>query len=200
MNEDAPVAMDAMTLLLTRESAARLQEPAPSEEALALILKSAVRAPDHGRLRPWRFAIIQGAARERFGDVLAASLKDGQPGATPEMLERERKKPLRAPAIVVVAAHLSPGKIPEIEQILSAGAAAQNIMLAAHALGYGAMWKTGAPAYDPLVKRALGLDEGDAIVGFIYLGTRAAASPLTARPSPDDFVTTWTGKAAEKPV
>ena len=197
MNADVPVAMDAMTLLLTRESAVRLEEPAPSDEAMALMLKSAVRAPDHGRLRPWRFVVIRGAARERFGDVLAESMKAQQPDATPEMLDRERRKPMRAPAIVVIAAHVKAGgKIPEVEQIISAGAAAQNIMLAAHALGYGAMWKTGAPAYDAFVKRALNLEESDAIVGFIYLGTRAPGSAPGPRPAAEDFLTTWPGPKA----
>jgi nitroreductase len=187
--------MDALTLLLGRESATRLQEPAPSAEAFDVIFKAALRAPDHGRLRPWRFVVIQGAARERFGDVLAASLRAHRPDATPEMLDRERKKPMRAPAIVVVAAHVQRnGKIPEVEQLLSAGAAAQNIMLAAHAQGYGAMWKTGEPAYDAEVKRALGLEDDDAIVAFLYLGTRAPGSAPGARPVPQDFVTKWDGE------
>ena len=110
------------------------------------------------------------------------------------MLARERGKALRAPLIVVVVARIQSGsKIPEVEQIVSAGAAAQNIMLAAHALGYGAMWKTGEPAYDLRVKEALGLQASDAIVGFLYLGTRAAGSAPVARPEPQDFVVEWTG-------
>jgi nitroreductase len=184
--------MHALELLHTRESAKRLQEPAPSAADLEAIFKSAVRAPDHGRLRPWRFIVIRGAARERLGEVLASSLKSRVPDASPEMLARERGKALRAPLIIVVAAKVSAGgKIPEIEQILSAGAAAQNIMLAAHALGYGAMWKTGAPAYDSGVKQALGLEAGDAIVAFLYLGTRVAVPTLGTRPAPDEFVSEW---------
>jgi nitroreductase len=112
------------------------------------------------------------------------------------MLNRERSKPLRAPVIVVVVARVRPhDKIPEVEQLLSAGAAAQNIMLAAHALGYGAMWKTGAPAYDAKVKQALGLEAADSIAGFIYLGTRAGGTSPLPHPEPDDFVKIWRGEA-----
>lgn len=184
--------MEAIELLHTRESSPRLGDPAPGESALAAILKAAARAPDHGRLRPWRFVVIRGEARDRFGEVMAESLKARQPDATADMLARERAKPLRAPLIVAVGARIQAGgKIPEIEQILSAGAAAQNIMLAAHALGYGATWKTGDPAYDATVKAALGLQATDAIVGFLYLGTRAGGPSPLPRPAPEDFVTEW---------
>ena len=186
--------MDALELLLGRDSAVRLQEPGPGEQALDVIFKSALRAPDHGRLRPWRFVVIAHDERARFGEVLAESLRRRQPDATPEMLNRERQKPLRAPVIVVVAARTQPNdKIPEVEQIISAGAAAQNIMLAVHAQGYGAMWRTGEPAYDPGVKQALGLEPTDAIIGIIYIGTRVGGSSPAARPVADDFVMTWHG-------
>jgi len=132
---------------------------------------------------------------DRFGDVLAEALKRKQPGATVELLQRERKKARRAPLIIVASCRArKDSKIPEIEQLSSAAAAAQNIMLAAHALGYGAMWKTGDAAYDDEVKRALGLDSADAIVGFIYLGIRTEPSkPLPTRPAPEarEFVTEW---------
>ena len=184
--------MDALELLHTRESATRLQEPAPDAAALAAILKAAVRAPDHGRLRPWRFVVIRGEGRGRFGDLLAQSCKSRKPDMAPEMLARERDKALRAPLIVIVAARVQPGaRIPENEQILSAAAAAQNIMLAAHALGFGAMWKTGEPAYDPAVKEALGLQSTDAIVGFMYLGTRVGGPSPTVRPVAEDFMCEW---------
>jgi nitroreductase len=191
-NVQERVGMGALELLHTRQSAKRLQEPAPTDTALDAIFAAAVRAPDHGQLRPWRFIVIRGDARLRFGDVMAESRRLEAPDSTPDALKREREKALRAPVIVVVAARVQPeARIPEIEQILSAGAAAQNIMLAAHALGYGAMWKTGEPAYDPYVKEALGLKASDAIVGFIYLGTRAGAPPPTARPGADQFIQVW---------
>jgi nitroreductase len=185
--------MQAIDVLLKRRSAKVLTDPAPDEGALGLLLESAARAPDHGRLRPWRFIVIRGAARARLGELMADQLRRKQPAASAEMLQRERQKALRAPLIIVVAAVCSAtAKIPAIEQILAAGAAAQNMMLAATALGFGAMWKTGDAAYDDTVKMALGLEAGDAIVGFLYLGTAPAdAVPPPARAQWQDRVSYW---------
>jgi nitroreductase len=166
--------MQAIDALLTRRSARALGEPAPDPGALELIFSAAARAPDHGRLRPWRFVVVRGAARERFGTLLADQLRRTHPQTGEESLQRERLKAFRAPLIVVVAAHCEPAvKIPVIEQTLSAGAAAHAMMLAAFVLGFNAMWKTGAAAYDPTVKQALGLEPDDAIVGFLYLGSES---------------------------
>lgn len=164
--------MLAIELLLNRRSARRLVDPAPDDASLGLMLASAVRAPDHGRLRPWRFLVIRGSARERFGALLAGHLARVQPAASPEALERERQKAQRAPVVIVVAAiQRAEARVPRIEQVLSAGAAAEHILLAAQALGFGAMWKTGEAAYDAQIKTALGLAAADDIVGFIYVGS-----------------------------
>jgi nitroreductase len=164
--------MQAIEALLTRRSARALTAPAPDAAALDLIFESAARAPDHGRLRPWRFIVIEGEGLARFGDLLAEQLRRSHPATSEESLQRERQKAFRAPLIVVVAALISPhAKVPAIEQIITAGAAAQNMMLAARALGFNGMWRTGAPAYDDTVKAALGLAATDSIVGFLYLGT-----------------------------
>jgi nitroreductase len=172
--------MQAIDLLLARRSARTLTEPAPDAAALDLILACAVRAPDHGRLRPWRFVVVRESARAAFGELLAQHLRRTHAQATEEMLQRERSKALRAPLIVIVAARVASGvKIPAIEQVLSAGAAAQAMMLAAVALGFNGMWKTGSAAYDELVKQSLGLEPADAIVGFLYLGTESGAASGT---------------------
>src|SRR3981081_1691288 len=140
--DNAP--MQAIDVLLQRRSARALTEPAPDEGALQLIFSSAVRAPDHGRLRPWRFVVVRGGARERLGELFAAQVQRAQPQLGAEAMQRERLKALRAPLIVVIAAHCNPAvKIPLIEQTLSAGAAAHAMMLAAFALGFNALWKTG---------------------------------------------------------
>jgi nitroreductase len=176
--------MQAIDLLLTRRSARALTEPGPDDGALGLILAAAVRAPDHGRLRPWRFITIRAAARDRFGTLLAGHLKRTHPGTSAEALEREAHKALRAPLIVVLAAHVDASvKIPVIEQLLSAGAAAEAMLLAACALGFNGMWKTGGAAYDDTLKQELGLEASDAIVGFLYLGTESG-EPLAAAPVP----------------
>ena len=110
------------------------------------------------------------------------------------MTDQERQKALRAPVIVVVAAQFKKSdQVREVEQLLSSGAAAENIMLAAEALGYGAMWRTGDIAYDAKVKEALGLDPKDSIAGFIYIGTRVGGSSPAPRPVPEDFLQMWQG-------
>jgi nitroreductase len=186
--------MDALELMLNRESALKLGSPGPSPADLQRMFDSAVRAPDHGRLRPWHFVVIAAERREEFGRVMAESLARRDPQASEEARRKERDKAFRAPVIVVVAAKLRRGhKIPEIEQIASASAAAQTIMLAAAALGYGAVWKTGAPAYDPGVKVSLGLDAEDEIIGFLYMGTNVGGSSAFPRPDARDHVTHWSG-------
>ena len=194
--------MDAIEALSTRASAVRLTEPAPSEELLATALRAAARAPDHGMLRPWRFLVVRGAARERLGEVLAGALARREPESAPEALAKEVKKPLRAPLMIVVVAKVQPDhpKIPEVEQVVSAGSAAQNLMLAFHAAGFGCMWRTGDSAYDPAVKRALGIEPHDHIIGFVYVGTPVALTLERTRPKYDDFVEDWTGPAAHDSV
>jgi nitroreductase len=182
--------MDALEMLLKRESAMKLSEPGPSEEQLDTMFEAAVRAPDHGRLRPWAFVVVPKEKRARFGEIMAQSLQRRRSDASAEMIQREKQKALRAPIILIVAARpKSTERIPEIEQVLSAGAAAQNIMLAAYAQGFGAMWRTGDAAYDDGVKTALGLQPSDKIVGFIYLGSSDGASSPATRPASKDFVT-----------
>ena len=164
--------MEILDVLLERVSPTSLIEPGPSQEQLKKILVAGACAPDHGRMKPWRFVLIQGTARLRFGDLMAESLARREPDTNEVRLEAERKKALRAPTIIGMAAALRDNpKVPEVEQILAVGAAAQNILIASHALGFGGFWRTGSLAYDPDVKRALGLSERDSIVGFIYIGS-----------------------------
>jgi len=184
--------MQAIEALLRRYSPRALKEPAPDEAALGLILESATRAADHGRLRPWRFIVIRGDDRARFGDLLVEHLRRVKPSITDEALERERQKAFRAPMLIAVAAIVSPdAKIPAIEQVLSAGAAAQNMLHAALALGFNGVWKTGGAAYDEQVKAALGLEPKDAIVGFLYMGTDEAGPGSLPRPDWRQFVQYW---------
>jgi nitroreductase len=154
----------------------------PDGAAITTTLTAAICAPDHGKLKPWRFIIIRGAARHAFGAVLAEALRKREPGASEALLAREKAKALRAPVILVVIAEVRERRlVPAIEQIIAAGIAAHNILLVAHGLGYGWMWRTGAAAYDAHVRQALGIDAPDSIVAFLYLGT-----PETV-PSPRDI-------------
>jgi nitroreductase len=185
-----------LTALVGRVSPLRVVEPGPAKADLDQILAAGVRAPDHGRLRPWRFLLIRDDARHRFGDVLAESLKRRKQDLSESALQAEHDKALRAPLIIVVAAAVRGGtKVPAIEQIVSAGAAAQNMLVAAHALGFGGFWRTGDAAYDDHVKKAFGLGAEDEIVGFLYLGhIETPGRPKAA--DPVGVVEEWTGQTA----
>jgi nitroreductase len=180
-----------MNTLLTRASVTAWFEPGPNDAELRQILEAAVRAPDHGKLRPWRFFVIRGEARTRLSKLFAESLLRRDPGATAAQIEKERGKPLRSPVtIAVVARVLEDHKIPLIEQVLSAGAAAMNILNAAHALGFGAKWVTGANCYDPEFRAAFGLGQDDRHLGFIHIGSIRTPTE-TARPDPSEFTSEW---------
>jgi nitroreductase len=171
--------MDLLTAIDTRSSAVRLTEPAPSRSDIERILEAAVRAPDHGRLAPARFVVLQGQGLERLGEALAAAFQRKNPAATAEQLEAERKKARRAPVVIVIAARANrEHKVPVIEQMSSVAAGVQNMFLTAHALGFGVMWKTGAAAYDSQINTALGLLADDQVVAFLHLGTVTTKGPV----------------------
>jgi len=163
--------MDAIEALHNRVSSSLLKEPAPTPQQVESLLKAAMRAPDHKMLKPWRFLIIEGQGREAFGELLAKAAKAKDPQIDEEALTKARNKPFRAPMIIVSIACLTDHpKVPQVEQIITAGAAANNIVTAAFALGLGAYWRTGSPAFDDTVKAGLGLADNEQITGFIYLG------------------------------
>jgi nitroreductase len=166
--------MELFDAIDSRSSAARLTEPGPSAAHLERLLQAASHAPDHGRLKPWRFIEVNGPAREPFASAAANAKRQRVPTLTDEQVQLERQKIMQSPCIVVVgcAVQKHNAKVPEIEQVIATGAAAQNVFLAAHALGYGVMWKTGAAAYDNQVKSAVGLSADDHIVAILHLGTR----------------------------
>lgn len=186
--------MNDQLQLLKRHStpAKALAEPAPDDEQLRQILEIAMHAPDHGRLYPYRFITIRGDDRQALSSVFSEAVKLRDPDVTDEYLKKQQSKPLRAPLIVVVVASLieSP-KIPEIEQILCAGAAAHNILLTSNAMGFGSIWLTGDNAYDPHVKSALGLAGNEKIIGFIYLGTVEKEFPSPPMPIVDNKISQW---------
>lgn len=183
--------MDTLNAINTRVTAAKLAEPAPTREHIECMLAAAGRAPDHGRIAPWQFIVIEGAGRDRFAAILVDFKRRQSPECEQRVLDAERAKAMRAPTIIVAAARVLPHpKVPDIEQVLAVGAAVQNLLLAAQSLGYGTMWKTGAPAYDAQVRRELGLNDQDQIVGFIYVGTSTAVIAPRA-PELKDRVTYW---------
>lgn len=188
---------DTLQLLKTRRSVKPdlMSEPGPTADQLATILTIAARVPDHKKLVPWRFVVFEGDARERFGDVIAAACaaEDTMP-PSPIRLETERKRLLRAPVVVAVISRVSPKPgAPEWEQILSAGASAMNLCIAANAMGFATCWLTEWIAYSPRVGAALGLGDSERVVGFIYIGSSAATPEERPRPALDDVVSRWGG-------
>ncbi len=182
----------AVEALLGRFSAWPLMEPAPSACELGSLFDLAVRAPDHGGLKPWRFVTIQGNARHAFAEVLVEAARvRGH-----EDPERFRKKATAAPLTIVPAVRLTESeKVPAIEQWLSAGAAVMNILNGLYLLGYGGFWATGPNAFDPKVRDALGFAQDEHLLGFVYAGTPEAHAEGKQRPESTSFVRPWLGTA-----
>ena len=186
--------MEALDLMLNRVSVTRLTDPAQTSAQLDLMFRAALRAPDHGQLRPWRFLTIQGEARERLGKLMAESLRVRSPEASDDAVLKARKMPLRAPLLVVVIARVQPHpKVPGSEQVLAVSCAAHGLLLAAHAQGLGAVWRTGEFSYDPYLAKALGLTGDEQILGFIYIGTPEGTLRTPPALEPKQFVSEWTG-------
>jgi len=185
---------DALKLLTTRRSfkAVELTGPAPSAAELDTLLTVASRVPDHGKLTPWRFIVFEGDARAAAGEAIAAAFRAKYPDAKPEHVEAERQRLMRAPLVVAVVSRAAPHvKIPEWEQVLSAGAATMNLVLAAHAMGYGANWITEWYAYDRSVLDALGLAPHERVAGFIHIGRPPRAPEDRPRPPLSEIATRY---------
>jgi nitroreductase len=190
--DDPSVALAALDM---RRSvpAKQLTDPAPDEAALLRLLRSAVRVPDHGKRTPWRFLAIRGDARHALGERVAARGIERDPHAGEAAVEKDRLRFSHAPLVVTVIAQLGPDeKIPEQERLLSAGCVCFALLQAAQALGFGAQWLTGWPAYDAEVARWLGLWEHEHIAGFIHIGTPKLEAPERERPDPSTLLTEWT--------
>ena len=184
--------MTMLDALLSRRSipAQCLIVPGPDEAQLGAALDAVLRAPDHGRLQPWRFTLIRGAARARFAELLVAAARARDPATPAAQLEKLHSRPLQVPLIIAACARLRDHpKVPEIEQLLCAGAGVMNLLNAFHAQGFGAILLTGPSAYDPAVASALGCGSDEKLLGFIYVGTIGAVAPTApARPARAPFV------------
>lgn len=195
MSHNSSEPISSLALLDARRSvpSKQLGEPAPDEAALMRMLESAVRVPDHGKLTPWRFLAIRDDARRVLGDLLAVRGLERDPDAGGAAVEKDRMRFSHAPLVIAVIAQLGPHpKIPEQERLLSAGCVCFALLQAAQALGFGAQWLTGWPAYDSEVKRWLGLGEHEHVAGFIHIGTPKLEAPERERPDPRGMFTEWT--------
>ncbi|WP_370979209.1 nitroreductase [Agaribacterium sp. ZY112] len=169
--------------------------PGPSDEQIQDILKAAHRVPDHGKIGPWRFWVFQGQARADFGNILRQRFAEREPKASEKLLEFEALRFLRAPVVIAVSSKPNPEhKVPVWEQELSAGAACQNILLAAKALGFYSQWITEWYAFDQQINAELGLEEHERIAGFIYIGSAKDTPSERARPDLNERVSYWKAK------
>lgn len=187
--------MNTVELLLSRRSvtAKDMLEPGPNPEELMTILRAAHRVPDHGKLGPWRFVIFEGDSRKSFGDKLASIYAKDNPEASQKLLDFQRALFTRAPLVIgVISTATEHVKIPIWEQVLSAGAACQNMLVAASALGYASQWLTEWYSYSDEVNEALNLEDHHKIAGFIYIGSSENKPEDRVRPSLEDRISYWT--------
>lgn len=187
----------ALDFIANRRSvkAALLSDPAPSDGELKEMLQACMSAPDHGAIRPWRFKIIRGADREKLSDLFEAALRVREPDCDAEAIAAIRSKPMRSPLIVAIGAEIMQNhpKVPAEEQLVATACITQNLLLAAHAKGWGAILLTGWPAFDPTVRQGLGFQDKDRLVGFVYMGTPTETPRDMTRPDAGQYISNWSG-------
>ena len=163
--------MDVLDAIRTRQSIGKVKPDPVPRETIEKLLSAAVQAPNHYKVRPWRFVVLTGASREKLGEVMASSLKEKQPDFPSEAFDKERSKPLRAPVVIAVGVDKPvETKVVQVENICATAAAVENLLIAAHADGLGAKWRTGGPATDPKVKQFLGFEPDQYLISFLYIG------------------------------
>ena len=183
--------MELFDAIYQRQSIGKVKPDPVPRELIERLLSAAVQAPNHHRVRPWRFIVLSGAARQRMGDIMAESKRLAAPDTPPAVLDVERSRPLRSPVVIAVGVDKpTEPKVLEVENICAAAAAAQNLLLAATDLGLGAMWRTGPAALDPRVKEFLGLSPDQHLIALIYVGYPEGEHIRQERPGFEDR-TTW---------
>ncbi len=184
--------MDALELMHNRVSSPLLGDQLPTDQQLQAMFKAALRAPDHAGLHPWRFLTVAGNDRAKLGELFLAAAQSDSAELSDAKQSKLQRMPLRAPMLVVVIACTQDHpKVPLIEQQISAGVAAQNLLLAAFAQNIGGIWRTGDMAYHPVVEQGLGLEAGEQIVGYLYLGSQPDRLRKVNPLDPADFVQAW---------
>jgi len=179
-------------LICKRVSFPRLGLPAPESKILERIYRSALRAPDHMRLRPWRYLLVEGDARLALGDLFCDAAERDDPNLTDSQREKFRAMPMRAPVIVIaVSANIEHPKVPVEEQVISCGVGVGYMLLALQAEGFGGVWRTGSLAENSWVKAGLGIAGHETLVGFLYLGTPEGVAKAVPVLDVDDFFKPW---------
>ena len=187
-----------LELLRSRRSvpALQLREPGPSEAEIDAALEVAMRAPDHGALRPWRFVLIRGQARSRLAELFVRRMRERDPNTPAFKIDKAGTMPRTAALVIAVGARIvHQHKVPEVEQLLSCGAALMNLLNAFHILGYGAIMLTGPNAYDREIATTLGFAADEQCLGFVYVGSlpEGLQLPAPARIAREACVREWNG-------
>lgn len=184
--------MDALENLLTRNSISKLSDPFPSKDEMELVYQAALRAPDHAWLRPSKFIQVTGDGLEKLSQIFVNYISDTSKNVSELLLSKYKNAPFRAPMIIILVCHVKDHpKVPEVEQLLSTSAAAQNILLALHALKYGAIWRTGKVSLNDEIGKYFNLDDNHKILGYIYVGTPTMEPKDIPEIDTSDYVTRW---------
>jgi nitroreductase len=190
-NERGRLIMDAFEAIFTRHSVSRVRPDPLPRPLIEELLQAAVQAPNHYKIRPWRFVVLQRESRLAMGKVMAQTLKAAHADLPDSALEIEQAKPMRAPVVIAVGVDKSDDlRVLEIENVCAVAAAIENLLIAANAKGLGGMWRTGPAARDLQVKKFLGFDPDQDLLGFIYIGYPETPVIPVERPSFEDR-TTW---------
>ena len=183
--------MDVFDAIHNRHSQGKVKQDSVSRALIEKLLSAAVQAPNHYKVRPWRFVVLTGTARNKLGDVFAASQLDRKPDLPQEALDKFRGLPLRAPVVIAVGVDKpSEEKVLEIENIAAVAAACQNLLLAAQAEGLAVKWRTGEWARDPKIKEYLGFSADQHLIAYLYIGYPEFVAEYEPRPSFEDR-TVW---------
>ena len=181
--------MTELEKLMSRKSHNKLVAPAPSESQVEQMMKLALRAPDHAQLKPWRYQVFTGDSLIQLGDFFAQASQLENPELTSDQLDKIKSKPLRAPMVIVASVVITEHpKVPEIEQYLSSGASVQNLLMGAHLMNVGAIWRTGSLCFNRHLMDLLGLKTNESLVGFIYLGQEEDNKKLPKFVEQNEFV------------
>lgn len=181
--------MDVFEAIHNRHSIKKVSPDAVPHQVIEKLLDAAVQAPNHYKVRPWRFVVLTGEARHRLGDAMSDSLRERHPEFPQEAFNKAHNTPLQAPVVIAVGVDKpTEAKVSEIENICAAAAATENLLLAAHALGLGAKWRTGEWATDVKVKEFLGFDADQYLIAFVYVGYPEFIDMFPDRPSFEDRV------------
>lgn len=195
MTSTAPSHSAELDFLLSRASTEHLVAPAPSKEKIAEILAAGLRAPDHGKMRPWRYVVIKGKHRSEFAELVVKAMLAADPDVPAKKIEKRRQRFSDMPMVIALGMHLElDGKIPVIEQEMSAAAGAMNVLNALNAEGFGGFWVTGEFSDQPDFLAALGFEAPHRLAGFLFVGTPEKGKPHAKRPDVENYMAFWKGE------